>query len=207
MARLHFAVIIKLVLPHVGINFTNLYARGTWPAQRPSAHPPLHPHSLSWDPGALSLKQNTVLPSGIALTGSGGRGGFSFPIAMETCLEDETWTTGREAAGQAQARGPAQVRPGQSMVTELRVPVLKAAAPQGSRWLASCSLVTEAEGPTALPASGGLDCAVSVSSGKGCPRGLRTEVSGSQALHIRISKCSPVPTEMQERKPMTSNAP
>ena len=170
-------------------SFTNLYARGTWPAQRPSAHPPLHPHPLSWDLGALSLKQNTVLPSGLALTGSGGRGGvFPSPFTMETCLEDETWTTGRQPAGQAQARGPAQVRPGQSMVTELHVPVRKAAAPQGGRWLASRSLVTEAEGPTALPASGGLDCAVSISSGKGCPRGGRTEASGSQALHVRISK-------------------
>lgn len=76
---------------------------------------------------------------------------------METCLEDETWTMGREAAGQAQARGPAQVRPGQSMVTGfLRVTCSeRAAAPQGSRWLASCSLVTEAEGDPALPASGG----------------------------------------------------
>ena len=206
VARLHFAEIIKLVLPH-GIFYRPLCPRNMACTKAQCSPSPAPTPSVMGPWGSLPKAEYSS-----PLWTSSGRVRWkgwcvSFAIAIETCLENETWTTGRQAAGQAHARGPAQVRPGQSMVTELQVPVLKAAAPQGGRWLASHSLVTEAEGPTALPASGGLDCAVSISSGKGCPRGGRTEVSGSQALHIRISKCSPVPTEMQERKHMTSKAP
>ena len=92
--------------------------------------------------------------------------------------------------------GRQPARPGQSMVTELRVSVLKAAAPQRGRWLASHSSVTEAEGPTALPASGGLDCAVSIFLGKGVPeeaeprfQGPKPSMSGFQSAVRFLQRC------------------